>query len=192
MLGQGEPYITINSEDTMIAMESHAEWKPATRHVVCYMNSKLKEPESVDFYKGVIYQFTHNSPGRCNATQLGVLMEMPARKQLASFKEIDIWVAPAGTKCINPSDLGDMTDWRKTKVGVAPSRAFSVWSHGIKGSRKQYSLRHHVDSTIQSSIGHTVSKIATELGPTCRLWEKAMVVVLISRVSEALDLIFVG
>ena len=72
MMGQGEPYITINSEDTMIAMESHAEWKPATRHVVCYMNSKLKEPESVDFYKGAIYQFTHNSPGRYNATQLGV------------------------------------------------------------------------------------------------------------------------
>ena len=192
LVGKGKPYISVQSDDTMIAMESHAEWKSATRHVISYMNSKLKEPESVDFFEGAIYQFTQNFPGRYNATQLGILLKMPTCEQLADFKEIDIWVAPAGTKSIDPLNLGEMIGWHKTKVGIAPHRAVNMWSHGIKGARKQYSLRHHVASTIHSSIGHTVSKIATELGPFCGLWEKAMVVVLISRVSEARDLIFVG
>ena len=67
-----------------------------------------------------------------------------------------------------------------------------MWNHGVKARRKQYALRHHIASTIHSAIGHSVSKVATELGPGKDIWEKAMVVVLISRVSRASDLIFVG
>ena len=82
--------------------------------------------------------------------------------------------------------------WRTVKVGPSPENTLNLWKHGVKAKRKQYGLRPHIASTIHSAIGHTVLKIATELGPQQDLWEKAMVVVLISRVSEAKDLIFVG
>ena len=62
----------------------------------------------------------------------------------------------------------------------------------MKAKRRQYALKHHIASTIHSAIGHTVLKLATELGAENNLWERAMVVVLISRVKKASDLIFVG
>jgi len=63
---------------------------------------------------------------------------------------------------------------------------------GLKVRRKQYGLRVHVSSTIHSALGSSLGKIATELKSDGLLWERAMVVVLISRVSMASDLIFVG
>jgi predicted GIY-YIG superfamily endonuclease len=53
-------------------------------------------------------------------------------------------------------------------------------------------LRHHVATTVHSAIGHTMTSIATELTAVAGVWERAMVVVLISRVCFAKDLIFVG
>lgn len=191
---EGCPYLTVDAVDTMVAMESHADWKPASKQVTSFINSKVREPSSIDFYKGAIYQFTHNCPGRYNATQLGILVEVPTQEQLSSFEEISILVAPPGTKSIDCSSLPSASTpgWRVTKVGIAPQNPLNLWSHGVKAKRKQYALKHHIASTIHSAIGHTVLKIATELGLGRDLWEKAMVVVLVSRVSEASDLIFVG
>lgn len=190
----GSRFLSVEAEDMMIAMESHSDWKPATRQVSTYLNSKLKEPESIHFFVGAIYQFTHNSPGKFNATQLGILTTMPDPSRLRSFEDIEILVAPPGTKSIDTSNLPteNTPGWSITTVGVAPHTSVNLWNHGVKARRRQYSLRHHIASTIHSAIGHSVSAIATELGNGRDMWEKAMVVVLISRVSEAKDLIFVG
>ena len=53
-------------------------------------------------------------------------------------------------------------------------------------------MKHHIASTIHSAMGHTLTKLATQLGKENSLWERGMVVVLISRVHAAEDLIFVG
>ncbi|KAL3924544.1 MAG: hypothetical protein SGILL_000982 [Bacillariaceae sp.] len=197
MIKKQQLYVSVDAQDTMVAMESHSEWKKASNQVSSYMTSKIKEPPTLDFYKGAVYQFTHNCPGKFNATQLAFLLHMPSREQLSKFQDIDVFVAPAGTKAVKPDELDSEATllnqgWHKTKVGVAPPRSINMWNHGVKAKRKQYGLRHHVASTIHSAIGHTVPKIATELGPDNGMWEKAMVVVLISRVSKAADLIFVG
>ena len=197
MITNNQLYVSVEAQDTMVAMESHSEWKKASNQVSSYMTTKIKEPPSLDFYKGAVYQFTHNCAGKFNATQLAFLLDMPSTEQLAKFDDIEIFVAPAGTKAVNPSELDSEVTllnqgWLKTKVGVAPSRSINMWNHGVKAKRKQYGLRHHVASTMHSAIGHTVPKIATELGPDNGMWEKAMVVVLTSRVSKASDLIFVG
>jgi hypothetical protein len=62
----------------------------------------------------------------------------------------------------------------------------------MKIRRTQYALKHHIASTVHSSIGHTVTQVATQLTAENCIWERAMVVVLISRVRRAKDLIFVG
>jgi hypothetical protein len=104
-------------------------------------------------------------------------------------------VAPPGTKSIDTSNpLNSATPgWKVTTAAVAPFSSLNLWRHGAKARRKQYVICHHnIALTIHSAVGHFVSKVATELGPGKDLWEKAMVVVLISQVSEAPDLIFVG
>jgi hypothetical protein len=62
----------------------------------------------------------------------------------------------------------------------------------MKGKRRQYALKHYIATTVHSAIGHTVFKLATQLTKENSLWERAMVVVLVSRVHTAGDLIFVG
>jgi predicted GIY-YIG superfamily endonuclease len=193
-LASATPFMQAEAEDSMVAMESHSDWKPSSKPVSAFLNTKLNEPQVLNFYEGAIYQFTHNSPGKFNATQLGFLANVPTKEQLSSFEEIEIIVAPAGTKSIDTTNppTASTPGWSLTTVGVAPMNSLNLWRHGVKARRKQYGLRHHIASTIHSSIGHSVHKIATELAPGKDLWEKAMVVVLISRVSEASDLIFVG
>jgi predicted GIY-YIG superfamily endonuclease len=127
---------------------------------------------------------------------LGLLLNVLPRDILELYREIEIFVAPAGTRTFNIPIITEKELLRagfvKTKVGIAPERPHNFWRHGMKAKRRQYALKHHVASTIHSAIGHTVSKLATELGKENSVWERAMVVVLISRVRRARDLIFVG
>jgi len=196
MASEGRPYRRVVARDCMVGMESHADWKPASHTVVSLLNRECKEPPSLHFYEGAIYQFTYNCPGRFKSTQLGVLLTVPTLEETDSFLDIPIFVAPAGTKTLPSSGRTEhgllALGFRKSKVGTAPDRSRNLWKQGMKAKRKQYALRHHVASTVHSAIGHTVSKLATELSAENSMWERAMVVVLISRVKKASDLIFVG
>ena len=189
--------VTVTACDEMTGLESHADGIPASKSAVQYLNWKCDEPHVLDLYVGGVYQFTYNSPGRFNATQIGVIMDTPDANAVSNFDDIEIWVAPAGTKTV---DIGQLTTadmerpnsgWKKTTVGIAPQYVHTIWSQNIKVRRKQYALVLNVASTIHSAIGHSVSQIATELKDN-GIWERAMVVVLLSRVSYAKDIIFVG
>ena len=55
-------------------------------------------------------------------------------------------------------------------------------------------MKPHVTSTVHASMGDTLCKIATEISFTdinFKLWDKAQVVVLLSRTRYAKDIIFV-
>ena len=65
----------------------------------------------------------------------------------------------------------------------------------LNAQRKQYGLKPHVASTVQASMGDTLCRIAIEISSTemnFKLWDKAQVVVLLSRTRYAKDIIFVG
>ena len=65
----------------------------------------------------------------------------------------------------------------------------------IQAKQRQYGLKHHVTSTIHVSMGDTISKIVTEICNSSQLhkiWDKAQVIVLLSRTRNARDIIFVG
>ena len=195
-LNNNLPFFTRQSEDSMVGLQSHSDWQSANKVASDFLNSKTKEPATLQIYEGAIYEFTFNKPGCFNATQLGVILDMPPLDDLLRFKDIEIWVAPPGTKMLGTSALqkDDMiaAGWRRTKVGTKPEHPFTLWTYELKVRRKQYGMKLHVSSTIHSAIGHSLNKIATEFAKGSKIWEKAMVVVLISRVSNAKDLIFVG
>jgi predicted GIY-YIG superfamily endonuclease len=190
------PYVGVKATDSMIGMENHSNWVPANRSVVSLLNKQCREPQHLDLYEGAIYQFTFNCPGRFKSTQLGILLHVPSHDILEKHGEFEIFVAPAGTRTFRIPNMSEdclvSMGFTKSKVGTAPDRSHNLFRHGVKAKRKQYALKHHIASTIHSAIGHTVFKLATELGAENNLWERAMVVVLISRVKRASDLIFVG
>lgn len=196
MVAARKPYRRVIATDSMVGMESHADWKPASPPVVNLLSKECKEPPSLEFYEGAIYQFTCNCPGRFKSTQLGVLLSVPSVEQLERFADLDIYVAPAGVKTLPSSSMNPVRllalGFRLSKVGPAPDRSKNFWRQGVKAKRKQYAIRHHVAATIHSAIGHTVSALATELSASNSMWERAMVVVLISRVKKASQLVFVG
>ena len=190
----GKAFVSAKAQDSMVAMESHTEWKTANAAVMLHLNAKAKEPEVLEFCEDAMCQFVHNAPGQFNATQPCVLLKVPSTSEVESFLDVTVLVAPPGTKSINMTNkLTKQTPgWTIQKVGLAPETTLNLWKHGVKAKRKQCGLRHHMASTIHSAIGHTVTKMATQLGVNQDLWEKAMVVALVSRVSKARDLIFVG
>ena len=191
----GGKYVTSHARDVMIAVESHGEPVEASKPVTHYLNRKCSEPGVIDLYKGGIYQFTYNHPGRFNATQIGVIVDEPDPNDVKSFKDIKIMVAPAGVKTVDVSNMSKEAmferGWKETFVGTAPEYTRTVWSQGVKAKRKQYALVLNIASTIHSAIGHTVDGIATDLTESS-LWERAMVVVLLSRVTTVSQIIFVG
>ena len=193
--GKGGKYYKCMAADTMLAMESHGDWIKANKNISKMLDHDSKEPAVLHFFEGAVYEFTCNVPGRFMTTQIGVILDMPDEDTIKKFGDIKIWVAPAGTKVatvFGKSKQELMTEgWKETKVGVNQQYSFNYWRQGVKAKRQQYTIKTHVASTVHSAIGHTVPKIATNIAEG-GLWERAMVVVLISRVTQARDLVFVG
>ena len=80
------------------------------------------------------------------------------------------------------------------KIGVAPSRTIKI-DRIFQAERQQYSLKHHITSTIHESMVDTLQKIAMEVSDqkdSFKLWDKAQVIVGCSRTKTGKDTIFVG
>ena len=83
--------------------------------------------------------------------------------------------------------------WELHKVGTTREKTFSAG--GFKARRRQYGLKHHVNSTVHASMGNTLSTIVTEISENdsnYKLWDKAQAIVLLSRTCVGSDIIFVG
>lgn len=84
--------------------------------------------------------------------------------------------------------------FKQVSIGTAPQRVQSI-SHDFQGKRKQYGLKHNMSATIHAAAGDTLIKMAIYISDTntnLSVWEKGMLVVLLSRTKFAKDSIFVG
>ena len=159
----------------------------------------LKEPRSLLFFKGAVYQFTFNEDGKFTQSQLCMLIQLPSQDVIDSFMKIRLMVAPTGVKFIEYDDQKRMSEyieegWVEHLVGIAPERSHCV-GNNMRGQRRQYGLKHHVTSTVHACMGDTLKKIVTEISNEkneFNLWDKAQAVVLLSRTRLGSDIIFVG
>jgi predicted GIY-YIG superfamily endonuclease len=126
-------------------------------------------------------------------------VDLPRSEQLSNFEPIEIFVAPTGLKYLDfvVTTKADLIHrgWVRTMLDAAPSYEKSIQGYGLKAKRKQYGIKHHIVSTIHSSIGLTIGKLATELSfqrKGYNLWERGQLVVLMSRTRRLSDIIFVG
>ena len=76
-------------------------------------------------------------------------------------------------------------------VGLAPVRTQAI-SRYKQAQRSQYGLKHRITSTIHASMGDTLSKVAMQItNSKFELWDKAQLIVSVTRTKIGKNLIFV-
>ena len=151
------------------------------------------------FFIGAVYEFTYNEKGKFSQSQLGVLIQLPEIEDNGSFEKVSIYVAPPGIKeyVYSPdhdAHYFESNGWTKETIGCVPERIHAL-ANSMRGKRRQYGLKHRVTATIHGCQGDTLHKLVTQIcghGLEFTIWDKAQVVVLLSRTRRAHDIIFVG
>jgi predicted GIY-YIG superfamily endonuclease len=173
---------------------------PASSATSRFLNNQVKEPSSLWFYPGAVYEITNNKKNQYSQAQLAVLCTVPSDDHLRQKKPVAVMLAPPGCKspppqCSSSEDF-ETKGWRKTSVGLCPDRIHS-FHNGIQAKRSQYALRPRIASTIHSGMGQDLPAIVTKVTSAeddidHMLWAKEQVIVLLSRTHYAKDIIFVG
>ena len=188
------------SDDVKKSRYSHQEWYRASDRNSTLLSQKLKEPQSLLFFCGAIYVSTFNDPQEAfSQSQQCFLYDVPEQNDLNDWKKIDVLMAPPGLKEIIFDETKTKAQYisegfYEVSLGTAPQRVQSL-SHNFQGKRKQYGLKHNVSATIHAAMGDTLIKMATSISDSntnLSVWEKGMLVVLLSRTKYAKDSIFVG
>ena len=176
---------------------SHHDWIPAQSVTSQKLSRKVKEPETLLFFRFAIYEFTHNLDGHYSQSQMNILYDLPDIDTLQSNRKIEVLAAPQGLYDIEIDQTMSKEDYISkgfypVKVGIAPIRTQQISSY-IQAQRKQYALKHSVTATIHAAMGDTLKKVALQMvGGNFELWDKGQVIVALSRTKRGKDIIFVG
>lgn len=179
----------------------NGDWKNASVHVTRQLDRKTKEDRELFFVPGMVYEITGVKKDKYHNHQLCMLWDVPTRETIEDFSPVKMIVAPPGCKdypsydsLTSKQELFDM-GWTEVPVGTARDNTYKC-NGGIKGRRKQYALRLHIYYTLHAAMGCTVSaicsRVSKEKGDPYYLWEKAQVIVLLSRTRCARNMYFVG
>ena len=57
---------------------SHLEWSSASSLTIIFLDKKVKEQETLYFFKGAIFQYTFNDNGKFSQSQLGLCYDLPS------------------------------------------------------------------------------------------------------------------
>jgi hypothetical protein len=173
-------------------------WTAASDLTRQKLDRVCKEPAELYFFQGGLYEMTYNKPGCFSQSQLAILMDVPCQEHVNAFRSIEIYVSPPGSKTVpqdgvTKEELLEMR-WTIQRVGPTPERPEMV-ARNLSARREQYGLRHRFASTIHAAMGQELSQLVTKVDMNTDLydiWERAQVVVLLSRTKRAADTIFVG
>ena len=75
---------------------SHNEWTVASEATSKKLNKKFKEPSTLLFFKGAIYEFTHNMDNVFSQGQMAMLFKLPEQDVLNSNRKVKVLAAPTG------------------------------------------------------------------------------------------------
>ena len=176
---------------------SHNEWANASQDTSKKLDKKVKEPFTLLLFKGGIYEFTHNKEGLYSQGQMALLYDLPEQEVLQRNGKFKVLAAPTGLHDINfdndetKEEYIDM-GFYEVDVGLAPVRTQAI-SRYKQAQRSQYGLKHRITSTIHASMGDTLSKVAMQItNSKFELWDKAQLIVSVTRTKIGKKLIFVG
>ena len=192
-------YVECESNDLQNQRSSLTEWIPANDYIRNLLDKYTKQPRHLLFFKGAVFEFTRNEDGVYSQSQLCVLINIPSVQDVKNFRRIVVFIAPLGLKAyVYDSNHDDeyfiSNNWTVGHISIGPEQEYSL-PNNHKGQRHQYPLKHHTSSTVHGFQGDTIHKFATEISQEnihFKLWDKAQVVVLLSRTRSSKDIIFVG
>jgi DNA replication protein DnaC len=195
----GEAMISCEANDQESSVEG--VFVAASQATSRYLTSQVKEPSTLWFYPGALYEITYNKKNAFNQSQLAVLINVPDNTQIEERKSIEVVVAPPGCKSL-PQDLESLDElterhgWKPMKIGICADR-IHTFRNGIQAKRLQYGLKPRVASTIHSGMGQDLPSIVTRVTSQQEdndyaLWLREQVIVLLSRTHYAKDILFVG
>jgi hypothetical protein len=161
------------------------------------LNKKVKEPSTLLFFKGAIYEFTHNMDNVYSQGQMDMLYELPEQDVLNSNRKVKVLAAPAGLYDIEYDITISKEDYinsgfYEVKVGIAPIRTQS-FNRYMQCQRKKYALKNLVTSTIHACMGDTLQKVAMKVTDFMfELWDKGQIVVTLTRTKFGKNIILFG
>ena len=186
------------ADDIQLRQRCRQEWQSATQNTVEELDKKCREPQCILFFIGAVYEITYNDPtkqGKFAHSQLALLLDLPSQDHLDNFRRIPVYIPPPGIKSAvydpNKTQVDYINEgYVKTMIGTPREITHNISGHN-QARRKQYGLKHHFTSTIHAGMGETLNSVAVEISKD-GLWEKAQVVVAISRTRVGKNTIFVG
>ena len=126
----------------------HGEWYNATEDTTKKLNNKVKEPQLLLFFKGAIYEFTHNKDNSYSQGQMALLFELPSQIALNNGQAIKVLAAPTGLHDIEYDETKTKEEYiedrfYEVKIKICQGGNHAIGSH-LQGNRKQYDLKHRV------------------------------------------------
>ena len=187
------------SESQDQEMTHHGNWIHASCNTSELLETKAKEPGSLYYFLGAIYRVTFNCPNRTfSQGQFAILPKLPTEDEKQCGRKKEVYVSPPGKKEF-PDPTATLLQlrnegWRSVRLGYAPARVFRLRAN-VKARRTQFGLKIYIATTAHACMGHTLTYLVTKVSmnePAYRLWEKAMVVVILSRTRTGKHTFFVG
>lgn len=171
-------------------------WTNADKFISRKLDRNVGEQNKLFVYEGAVMRLTHNKTAgdvQYSQGQLCVVSELPANTN-DSRAAIKVRLLPVGERKIHR--LEDIPPhWLEVALKRRHSTQVVVGYGMMKARRLQFPLRYYVCSTIHKSLGETCPAIATQISSTeskYAIWERQMLLVLISRVQRLEDIHFVG
>ena len=141
---------------------SSIEWASASLNNSKQLDQKLKEPSTILFFKGAIYEFTYNKDDKFSQGKMALFYDIPDQQTVAQSIKVKVLAAPTGLSDIQFDESNSNNDYLKmgfyeVKVGIAPIRTQAISCY-LQAQRKQYTIKHCVTSTINALMGDTLNK----------------------------------
>ena len=193
MSENGATYFTSEAIDE-VRLQGEPNWNPADAATKKQLDRVCLAPQILVLFPNTVMQLTYNNNRPqggypvFSQSQLMVITEIPDDNvQLVIGKLIPIGSQYRGI--IDPN-------WEHIVLKkIASNEHIFNTRLPLKARRIQYPLQYHLCQTIHKCMGDTLDKIATKLSTKdskYSIWEKAQLLVVVSRVRTLDNLIFVG
>jgi GIY-YIG catalytic domain. len=188
------------AEDEECIRSLYNQWTAATPKTSTKLNATVKEQSSLLLYYNAVVELTYNKKNHWDQGQVAIIRSHVSQQEIDHWTPILIAIAKIGTNAIPPNleiisdnDLCQM-GWTFEHVTKYQTQEQTI-SLEVLGRRTQYPFRSRNASTIHKVMGSTLHKGITQVSndPSSDyyIWEKGLVVVLLTRFRQLSHLAFV-
>jgi predicted GIY-YIG superfamily endonuclease len=188
------------SEDEECIRSLYNQWSPATPRTSTKLNALVKEQNSLLLYYNAVGELTFNKKNHWDQGQVAIIRSHITQEDADHWAPVLIAVAKVGTNII-PSDLDTVSNndlcemgWTFETVSKHQTQEQTI-SLEVLGRRTQYPFRSRNASTIHKVMGSTlykgITQVSNDPSSDYYLWEKGLVVVLLTRFRQLKHLAFV-